>query len=129
MRDIIVTTPRSEMANAAQEAADCLSAGGGHYFRALHSKPSDFGPHGRIFYVEDGYIRGFATCLHVETDVKARCETTDRQWVGACAIVMLANTWHWIKPIPMKGFQGWRYFTAPADLEVVGDWKSERPKV
>jgi hypothetical protein len=43
---------------------------------------------------------------------------------------MAATTWMWIKPIPMRGFQGFRYvdpqeFDPPA--QIVGDWKAPRP--
>jgi len=41
--DIIVTTPKSQMANAAQEAADCIENGGGEYFRRADRPPGTLG--------------------------------------------------------------------------------------
>ena len=60
MKDIIVTTPKSEMDNAAKEAADCIRSGGGYYFRRLPTLPKEFGLGSKVFYVENGYIRGYA---------------------------------------------------------------------
>ena len=110
--DIIVTTPRGEMANAAQEAADCITAGGGEYFRRLPSRqvPSLLAPGDRCYYVEDGYVRGFAVISRVVArSGYERCETTGRTWPPGLYIYMDARSWRWIKPIPMKGFQGFRY--------------------
>lgn len=129
MRDIVVTTPKSEMANAAKEAADCIATGGGDYFRSIRSKPTDFGPGQRVFYVEDGYIRGFAVCSEVRGDPVMRCDSTGRTWGGQQFVIMPAESWKWIKPIPCKGFQGWRYSNLkPEDIQIVGDWKSPRPQ-
>jgi hypothetical protein len=43
MRDIIVTTPKSEMKTAEQEAEAVKEAGGGVYFRKLGTKPKEIG--------------------------------------------------------------------------------------
>lgn len=123
--DIIVTTPKREIANAAAEAAEVIADGGGRYFRHLGRRPEKTKPGERIFYVEDGYIRGFAIILLIEyCDMK--CATTGRMWTGINA-GMDATTWQWIRPIPMRGFQGWRYFTAPPDMEIVGNWLDPKP--
>lgn len=39
---------------------------------------------------------------------------------------MNASEWKWIKPIPMKGFQGWRYFDATC-TEIIGNWLDPKP--
>lgn len=56
MTDYIVTTPKSEMANSAREAANCIRDGGGYYFRRLppHFRPCAGLKMGwRVFYVEE----------------------------------------------------------------------------
>jgi len=117
---------------AAQEAEDCkkaVSCGDkASYFRTLSRTPKDFGRGSRVFYVEDGYIRGFAVVEKVRYG-GIQCETTNRWWTGSCYAVMPAQTWTWIKPIPMKGFQGWRYFKAPEDMQIVGGWWDQKPSV
>ena len=40
-RNLIVTTPKSQMELAAKEAADCLRMKGGFYFRTFRIKPQD----------------------------------------------------------------------------------------
>jgi len=109
--DIIVTTPKSQIANAAQEAADCIADGGGEYFRRFPINQSpDINIGERVFYVEDGYIRGYAHASRVfQTPRCVQCDTTGRWWPPGFYVVMPADSWRWIKPIPMRGFQGFRY--------------------
>lgn len=129
-RDIIVTTPKSEIGNAAAEAEACKRDGGGYYFRQFHALPRGVGVGSRVFYVEDGYVRGFAAVSAVrEKGGTIRCDTTGRTWggEGRAFLVMRADSWNWIRPIPMRGFQGWRYFDAPAPLHIVGGWRDPRP--
>jgi hypothetical protein len=128
MADIIVTTPKSEMKNAELEAEAAKKDGGGFYFRTLPSKPKSIKDGSRIFYVEDGYIRGFCSIDHLE-DGDGLCDVTNRHWHGAVKAMMPAASWKWIKPIPMKGFQGWRYYEPPKDMKIVGGWKDPRPEV
>jgi len=110
--DIIVTTPKSEMRNAAKEAADAIAAGGGEYFRrfSLHHYPGLLNVGDRVYYVEDGYVRGFALVREiVKRDTSMRCDTTGIVWPPGVYVFMRADSWQWIKPIPMKGFQGFCY--------------------
>ena len=125
--DIIVTTPKHEMANAAQEAAECIADGGGEYFRALGGRRPNTKPGERIFYIEDGYVRGFCIISHFKSNQKLECDTTGRVWASRTIVCMDATTWKWIKPIKMRGFPGWRYFYAPAAMEIVGGWLDPKP--
>jgi len=126
VRDIIVTTPKSQMQAAADEAADCLRAGKGSYFRRFTTRPKGLSKGSRIFYVEDGYVRGFGTVSEVE-EGNRQCETTGKEWGDGVYAIMPADSWKWIRPVSMKGFQGWRYYGG--DVEVVGDWKDSKPGV
>ena len=143
--DIIVTTPKSQMANAAQEAADCIENGGGEYFRRfpINQVPNiNIGE--RVFYVEDGYIRGYARVSRMfNTPRYIQCDTTGRWWPPGFYLVMPADSWRWIQPIPMRGFQGFRYarpdgtnpnqIAHPSDPGMrawiidAGDWLAPRP--
>jgi len=127
--DIVVTTPKSEMANAAKEAAECIADGTGGYFRALGERMPKTKSGDRIFYVEDGYVRGFCIVdmFGARYENMKRCDTTGRAWRTTVVVSMYASTWQWIKPIPMRGFQGWRYFTAPPDMQIVGNWLDPKP--
>lgn len=145
--DIIVTTPKSQMRAAAREAADCLAAGGGEYFRRfpMTCYPVSSRPGDRVYYVEDGFVRGFAVLDRrlLKSDL-VRCDTTGRDWAPGVYLFMRADSWRWVCPIPMRGFQGFRYIQATrlrdsgqveealfADgwrkVEILGDWRQPRP--
>lgn len=126
MADIIITTPKSEMKTAATEAEQCIRNGGGFYFRKFATLPRNLNPGSRIFYTEDGYVRGFAVVDSVSIG-SSTCSTTGRVWEGYIAY-MRADSWKWVKPIPLKGFQGWRYFDARG-IEIVGGWRDPKPSV
>ena len=112
-------------------------AGGGNYFRIVCPTPMlEFGD--RVYYTEDGYIRGFATICEIRRKTgkreKIACQTTGKYWQvpkGGCVIIMDARSWCWIKPIKMTGFQGWRYMRLVREVEihVVGGWLDPRPAV
>jgi len=132
--DIIVTTPKSRMMKeAAQEAADCIAAGGGEYFRRFHRKPP-VRPLDRVYYVEDGYVRGFAQVSRVEEfDHGFVCATTNRWFSRGWYVFMHATSWKWIKPIPMTGFQGYRLAHYDVqhrflDVVILGSWLDDKPK-
>lgn len=124
MRDIVVTTPKRAMETAAQEARDCIEAGGGHYFRTFRNRPRDLEHGSRVFYVEDGYVRGFAVVDFIH-EGRMTCVTTGVAWGEGCHAIMPARTWRWIEPVPMKGFQGFRYIDL--DFRVVGSWDDPKP--
>ena len=127
-RHIIVTTPKSEMENSANEAEECIKNRSGYYFRKLgKNKPHGLAVGSRIYYIEDGYIRGFG---EVASIVKKEpiCDVTGRKWDEGWYAIIPACSWKWIKPIPMKGFQGFRYFD-DKDVEIIGKWLDPKPKV
>ena len=135
MSDIIVTTPKNQMANAAREAADCIAAGGGEYFRRFPwSYYPRIRPGERVYYVEDGYVRGYAVVSRVlHSPTGQTCDTTGRRWPAGFYVFMDAATWRWIRPIPMHGFQGFRYaahtLMACEQVVDVGGWLDRRPEV
>lgn len=123
--DIIVTTPKGQMGTAAEEARQCIEAGGGFYFRTFRSRPAGLTEGSRIFYVEDGFVRGFGVVHEVKTGGMS-CGTTGRDWGEGYHAIIPAESWRWIRPIPMKGFQGWRYFHQ--QVEIVGGWRDKKPE-
>lgn len=126
MKDIIVTTPKDKMELAAQEANECIRAGGGCYFRTFRVRPRELAHGSRVFYVEDGFIRGFATVSEIQNGSMI-CGTSGYDWGEGYHAFMDAKSWKWIKPIPMKGFQGWRYFDG-SKVKVVGGWLEDKPR-
>ena len=136
-RDIVVTTPKSQMATAALEAeqAQNLQLNGDerqYYFRNLGMHGgANLGKGSRVYYVEDGYLRGFGT-VESDEDVLYRdwneCDTTGRQFGKGWYVYIPVDSWQWVVPVPYRGFQGWRYApTEWRDLEVVGNWQDPKP--
>lgn len=129
--DILVTTPKGQMENAAKEAENVKKDGGGQYFRYIgRNKPNNIQVGDKIFYVEDGYIRGFCTIQSFTRSPERTCSTTGIRWQVGWYIFMDATTWWWIKPIKHKGFQGWRYLNdiyREQSKIVVGSWLDPKP--
>ena len=125
--NIIVTTPKKEIENAAKEAGFVIKNKGGFYFRRLATNPTKLEVGDKVFYVEDGYIRGFALVFNIEYKDCEICDVTDRIYDAGWYVEMNAATWKWINPIPMKGFQGWRYFNSA--FEIIGGWLDKKPLV
>jgi hypothetical protein len=126
--DIIVTTPKSASADAAQEAENVKKSGGGSYYRRLGTLPKDLQSGDKVFYVEDGFVRGYAVVHSVLKDTAFTCSTTNKTWPRGNYVVMPAVSWKWINPIEMRGFQSWRYAKfKPGDITVVGNWLDPKP--
>jgi len=125
--DIIVTTPKTEIENSAKEADNCKKRNGGFYFRRF---PLNHSPKikikDKVFYCEDGYIRGFCEVSHIEKMKKNTCSTTSLKYPEGIYLMMDSTTWKWITPIPMKGFQGYRYFK-DINFDIIGGWKDNKP--
>lgn len=133
--DIIVTTPKGERLHAATEARECIAAGGGLYMRTLKVRPNHVAPGSYVFYVDDGFITGFAVALDIVTHFE-QCHifkkhnfwpSTYYAWAyfKGMYIIMDAASWKWIEFIPMKGFQGFQYMDK--EFKVVGDWLMPKP--
>lgn len=131
MPDIIVTTPKSRMKEAAREAAEAreeIDTGGeAWYFRNVGR--ARIAPGERIYYVEDGYVRGYAVVAWVGEENELTCDTTGRRFGPGRYAMMDARSWVWIDPIPMRGFQGWRYVDPFMPLVVfeAGTWCDDKP--
>lgn len=129
--DLLVTTPKKEIENAAAEASQVVSDGFGTYFRFLgRNRPANCICGDRIYYVENGFITGFCIIESFKRRFNQRCETTKRNWPNGWYVYMDATTWQWIEPIPYKGFQKWRYFNEGVYghlVEIVGDYKQPKP--
>ena len=130
LKDIVVTTPKKLMDQAADEAkyAKGLIENGEYafYFRTFKQRPHHLAVESRIYYVENGFVRGFGTVDEI-VDGSMNCDFADLDYDGYHAI-MPADNWQWIKPIAMKGFQGWRYFKTPRkEVQIVGNWLDEKP--
>lgn len=69
----------------------------------------DTGPGQKCFLVHDGFVKGYMIISGL-SEKEFSCTTTGKHWKGK--FVERTGKFHTIKPIPMKGFQGFRYITA-----------------
>lgn len=110
MMDILVTTPKSEIDNSRREG-EAVETEGGFWFRIFRFKPK-VEPGDRIYFVEDGLIRGYGIIFNVyQSAGQETCDFTGRVWGSEFGDwVVCYKDWHWLKdPVPFKGFQGIRY--------------------
>lgn len=125
-RDILVTTAKKDHKLAIEEAAKCIAEGGGSYFRTFRRRPNRLEIGSRIFYVDLGFIVGFAMVNAISQGLMT-CDVSKRTRWGWHAI-MDARSWQWIKPILHKGFQGFRYFGGQ-EIEIIGNWLDPMPEI
>ena len=139
--DIVVTTPKSHMKEAAAEAFDARAAirrgERPQYFRRFPMRcyPISLGRGERVYYVEDGHVRGFAVVVAMAASPAGwTCSTTGRIWPAGWYVFMDAKSWRWIEPVPMKGFQGFRYAGGRYSAlnlrhaKIVGGWVDPKPE-
>lgn len=107
--DIVVTTPKSEIDNSRKEG-EAVETDGGYWFRTFRFRPK-VEPGDRIFFVEDGLIRGYGIIFEVsQLSESEHCDVTGRQWGQRGGYIVKYHDWHWLEtPEPFKGFQGIRY--------------------
>jgi hypothetical protein len=104
--DIIVTTPKKEIATSKKEG-DYVKKHGGQWFRTFKYKPKvEAGD--KIYFVEAGAIKGYGIVREVSSASATKCDVTGREWKGK--YIVKYDTWHWLKaPVEFKGFRGIRY--------------------
>lgn len=138
MTSIIVATPKRAMADAAQEAEDAKKYGGDtKYFRRFSPDyyPASLRVGDKVFYVEDGYIRGYGIVSDiVNLPDGQKCDTTGKGYEPGVYVFMRADSWKWINPSRLVGFQGFRYVPYlsgdnPLWMDPVGGWLDPKPEV
>jgi hypothetical protein len=121
----------NQAAVAAREARDRVAEGDGVYFRRFAREPRGLEVGTKIYYVEEGHVRGYAVVDEVsevdEGDEPLVCETTGKEWPPGVYAIMRADSWKWIEPIRHRGFQGFRYFD-DRNARVVGGWLDPKPR-
>lgn len=105
MMDILVTTPKKAHELAAKEAKFVNENSDAYWFRTIKGKPNvQVGD--RVYYVDNGQITGYGIVFDIEQG-QLQCEATEKIYEGTHL-----KQRKWIplsKPIPFKGFQGFRY--------------------
>lgn len=118
-RDLVITWPKSlRLADYLSACATAKVRGEVINYRVAKRPSFDFGAHRdrpcRVYVVHDGAVRGYQELLYVTWREEA--EVVDPHSKGfwpAGWYLARDPEWHAVEPVPMHGFQGWRYFNAP----------------
>lgn len=103
--DVLVTTPKSKHPLAEQEGIFVEQNPYAFWFRTIRGKP-DVQVGDRVYYIDNGEITGYGIVFDVETG-KMECEATGKIYSGTH---LKQRKWVRLKkPIPFRGFQGFRY--------------------
>ena len=135
MKDILVTMPRGVVLGVLRMPEDY------YWFFRTGGKPRQHQAGGRVFFVYEGFVRGFG----ITHEIKRLGQQVSLESIGADGdratatikarafkpgwyLKIYPDSWQWITPIPMQGFQGFRYSTLHEDqVEVVGGFRDEQP--
>ena len=107
-RAIIITLPKSVKWDDYEKELDAVK----DYKQVMNYKvssiPKDIDQIKRCYLVHDGFIKGWQEIVGHEKGKTFDCTTTGKNWSGN--FIQRSGPFHYlIKPIPMKGFMGWRY--------------------
>lgn len=108
--DIVVTIPKNRLETVEEEESrvvEGLKKGEKwHFFWSLGRMPKRADDLERCYFLWGGAIRAYHNIDWFDEDME--CEHTGNFYEGVC--VVLDPIIHNIKPIPMKGFRGFRYY-------------------
>ena len=110
-RDIIVTLPKNISWSDYKKELDAVS----DYSSVINFKVNAFPKTkkgNKCYLVHCGNIVGWMEIVGL-SEKKFTCSITGKEWSGK--FIERSGPFHYIKPIPMKGFQGFRYFDSEED--------------
>lgn len=106
-KDIIITLPAKIKWEDYQEELDAVERDEMILNFKVPFFPKETAIGSKCYLVHKGYIRGWMKIVGFD-DNDFICESTGKYWSGK--FVERSGKFHKITPIPMKGFQGFRYF-------------------
>jgi hypothetical protein len=104
-RDIIITLPKSvKWSDYEKELKVVDDFSEVMNFKVNHFPKTKIGS--KCYLVYNGYIIGWMKIVGM-SEKEFNCSTTGKKWNGK--FIERSGPFHKIEPIPMKGFQGFRY--------------------
>lgn len=104
-RDIIVTIPKSISWEEYKKELEAVKDGSKVLnFKTPNLPKSSVG--NRCYILHDGEIKGWMKIVGFSEE-EFECQVTGKQWKGK--FIQRSGPFHYITPIEMKGFQGFRY--------------------
>ena len=105
-KDIIITIPKSIDWDDYQKELNAVADGK----QVMNFKVNNFPKTSigsKCYLLYDGFIRGYMYIVGL-SEKSFTCSTTGKNWNGK--FIERSGKFYTITPIPMKGFQGFRYF-------------------
>ena len=122
MKDLLITMPEHVVRSVLAAPQDRF------WFKHCgRGKPKWHVVGDRVFFLYGGFIRGFGRTHSVRR--LGRVVSLDGRRFGAgWYLKIFPDSWRWITPLPMRGFQGFRYSKLREDeIEVVGGYLDAQP--
>lgn len=104
-RDIIITIPKSIKWSDYQKELQAAEAGEIMNFKVNNFPKTKVG--NKCYVLHDGSIKGYMVISGL-SEKDFTCTTTGKEWVGK--FIERTGKFYPITPVPMKGFQGFRYY-------------------
>lgn len=108
MRDIVVTLPATVKWEDYEKELEQVITGEIRLNFKVPNFPKETGVGCKCYVVHKGFVRGWMEIVGFRDD-DFLCEFTGKYWDGK--FIERSGEFHYLlEPIPMKGFQGFRYF-------------------
>ena len=104
--DIMVTIPKNKLKDIEKEETWAKKQINAQCFWSISKVPKKLKSGDKVFFVENGMIKSYNIFIGIDYD--CICEVTGTKWPGL-NLIMKAPSVTLEKPIPMKGFRGFRY--------------------
>ena len=104
--DIVVTTPKKELANVAKEEDFVKENKDAVQFWILNRKPKKLEIGDCVYFIHNGFIINYQEVIDFNKNM--HCDVTGRTFTGV-AVVLKCPAIKLDKLVPMQGFQGFRY--------------------
>lgn len=105
---IVVTWPKKRsLESYLSELRTAEAQGKVIHFRVPSYPTIPYG--GRCYMVHDGFVRGYLITLGFSNGTGVIDPITGEIWPFGKYVVRNPH-WNPVDPVPMKGFQGWRYY-------------------
>jgi hypothetical protein len=104
--DIVITIPKNIKWEEYEKELEAVKDGKEVMNFKVNAFPSTFIGN-RCYVVHDGFIKGWMEIVGL-SNKDFVCSTTGTEWKGK--FIERSGPFTYIEPIPMKGFQGFRYF-------------------
>lgn len=109
MRDIVVTLPAKVKWEDYEKELEQVKDGEMYLNFKVPNLPKESGVGAKCYVVHKGFVRGWMKIVGFSCEEDFFCEFSGKYWEGN--FIERSGEFHYLhEPIPMKGFQGFRYF-------------------